>query len=400
MPSVTPFFDKCVHKINSLRRRDAGRPRRAALSLALWSLGMALQGRLAGDIQYTRAPASGSPLRMAALLRGGIGDEIMSLAYLYELAMHAGTPCTFDVFAACAPDAVRSLCRGQPFIADVHSIKDKLTFRTYDAVLDIFLMSQLKSLCTERVAAASPFLLDYFQRLIRFQSAHQNFYQDENQALGLQYSDVMGTFRRGRPDFDGSLGVRDSGFTLQAPLACGEVAQRFGIRQGYITLQRESGANPGSTKLWPADRYTALLSSLCRAYPDTDIILIGIEQGFAVPQDAGGTVRDLRGRTTFDEFMSLVKHAALHVGCEGVVPHMRHYLRGGPSVVLFGPGSPRMLGYPENIAVSSGICPDGCEGIEASWQDACLKGFPSCKAMEAITLSMVMDAISICMRAG
>ena len=396
MPSVIPFFEKCGHKVNKIRNAYASRPRRAALSLALWSLGMALQGRLSGDIAYTKAPSSSRPLRMAAMLRGGIGDEIMSLAYLYELARHAGAPCSFDIFAACAPASVKCLCHGQPFISEVRSLKERIVFHEYDAVLDIGLMSQLKSLCKERVSAGSPFLLDYFLRLIRFQSAHQNFYQYENQALGLQYSDVMGTFRRGRPDFDGSLGLKDSSFTLNAPLGADAITQRFDIGQGYITLQREAGVNPESTKLWASSKYTELISALCNACPGRHIVLLGMEKNFEVPAGASGSVADLRGRTSFSEFISLVKHAALHIGCEGVVPHLRHFLRGGRSVVLFGPASSRMLGYPENIAVSSGICPNGCENIETSWQDACLKGFPYCHAMDAITVDMVMEAVGNC----
>lgn len=170
------------------------------------------------------------------------------------------------------------------------------------------------------------------------------------------------------------------------------MSRRFSLRPGYVTLQREAGASAQSLKMWSTAKYSALLEALCREYPSVQFVVLGLEKNFPVPEGLEQIV-DLRGRTGFDEFMTLVRHARLHIGCEGVVPHLRHYLRGGPSLVLYGPSCARMLSYPENIALSGSECPNGCEGILPSWQDVCLKGYDHCRSLEEITVEQVMEQV-------
>lgn len=68
--------------------------------------------------------------------------------------------------------------------------------------------------------------------------------------------------------------------------------------------------------------------------------------------------------------MTWMHHAQLHIDCEGVVPNLRHYLRCGPSFVLYCLSCTRMLSYPEKIALSGSECPNGCESILPSGQYA------------------------------
>ena len=171
------------------------------------------------------------------------------------------------------------------------------------------------------------------------------------------------------------------------------MARRFSLRPGYLTIQREAGACPQLLKLWNAAEYSTLLEELHREYPAVQIVVLGQKKYFSVPGERKEQVVDPRGRTSFDEFMTLVGHARLHIGGEGVVPHLRHYLHGGPSLVLFGPSCARMLSYPENIALSGTECPNGCEGIMPSWQEVCLKGYDCCRSLEEITVEQVMSQV-------
>ena len=390
MPSAIPFFEKAEHRIASLRKQYSSRPRLAAWKLAVWALGKALSGNILGDVLYTKKRSSEEgPISLAVMLRGGIGDEVMSLAYIYELVRFSGMECHVDIFSACSPTALKAVCYKQPFIDEVYSLKDTCTLENYDAVLDILRHAQVKALCSERLTRQAPKLHDYLRQLILFQEAHKNFYTDENQAMGLHYAEVRGTFRRGQADFDDSLGLKDSDFTLNSQFTLDYLIQKFGISPGYITIQREAGANPNSTKLWASHNYTDLLKKLRVQFPTRMIVLIGIEKNFEVTEDSH--ILDLRGLTDFSEFMAIVKHAVLHIGCEGIVPHLRHYLHGGPSIVLFGPSSASMLGYPENIACSGKECPGGCEGIQSSWQDVCMKGYDCCKSIGDIKVDDVID---------
>ena len=331
-------------------------------------------------------------LHLAFLLRGGIGDVVLNLAWMDALVSLAGCPCCVDIYTNTPERCMKALCRSCPWVQNIRSLKTEVDVACFDAVFDIMQLPQVKACCEERLTALSLPLRQYVQRLLSFQSAHASFYLDENQAMGIHYADVMGTFRRGQADFDGSLGLKDSDFTLLPRLEYAEVSRRFSLRPGYVTLQREAGASAQSLKMWSTAKYSALLEALCREYPSVQFVVLGLEKNFPVPEGREQIV-DLRGRTGFDEFMTLVRHARLHIGCEGVVPHLRHYLRGGPSLVLYGPSCARMLSYPENIALSGSECPNGCEGILPSWQDVCLKGYDHCRSLEEITVEQVMEQV-------
>lgn len=392
MPTFVPFFEKAHHQVEKLRAAYPTRPRQASLKLALWSLVTAARGHVLGDVAVIRA-SGGDELRLAFMLRGGIGDVVINLSWLEALTQISARPCRSDVFTGASKDCMSALCWNKDYIRRVMTLKQKITLADYDVVFDVMQNPQVRAICPERLKKLSPALWDYVQRLLRFQSSHASFYMDENQAMGIHYADVMGTFRRGQADFDGSLGLKDSDFTLHPRIPWEEVSRRFSLRPGYVTLQREAGASEQSLKLWNASRYSALLEELHREYPSVQVVLLGVKKNFDMPEGLEEYIVDLRGRTSFDEFMTLVRHARLHIGCEGVVPHLRHYLRGGPSLVLYGPSCARMLSYPENIALSGAECPNGCEGILPSWQDVCLKGYDHCRSLEEISVEQVMKQI-------
>ena len=393
MSSVLPFFEIAGHQLAKLRAQYPSHPQQAAWRLALWSVGQILFGNMVGDICYVRSSHADNILHLAFLLRGGIGDIILNMAWIEALVSHAESPCSVDIYTNTSKGCMESLCLSSPYVEHIHTLKEKIVLSRYDAVFDIMQNPSMHACCRERLTALSPELEAYVRRLIRFQSSHASYYVDENQAMGIQYAAVMGNFRRGQADFDGSLGLKDSTFVLRAPLSREEISRRFGVEGEYITLQREAGAAAASLKLWSPVKYSKLLEELGEKFPHTPVVLLGVEKNFEVPAASQARIFDLRGRTDFDEFMTLVRYAKLHIGCEGVVPHLRHYLRGGPSLVLFGPSCARMLGYPENEALSGTECPGGCEGILPAWQEVCLKGYSYCHSLEEITVDQVMSRV-------
>lgn len=391
MATVIPFFDKASHQVEKLRANFPSQPRLAAMQLALWSTGKALSGKIIGEFFSVPTRRDDNVLHLAFLLRGGIGDIILNLAWIDALVFLADCPCHVDIYTNTSEVCMKALCRSCHYVNHLHSLKTHIPFSSFDVVFDIMQLPQVKACCEERLTNLSLALGDYVRRLLNFQTSHASFYLDENQAMGIHYADVMGTFRRGQADFDGSLGLKDSSFTLQPDISLEDVSQRFSLRPGYVTIQREAGASAQSLKLWSSVKYSALLEALYQEFPSMQIVLLGVEKNFDAPESE--QVVDLRGRTCFDEFMTLVRHARLHIGCEGVVPHLRHYLHGGPSLVLYGPSCSRMLSYPENISLSGTECPNGCEGIIPSWQKICLKGYKCCNSLDEITVDQVMQQI-------
>lgn len=392
MSTVIPFFDKACHQVEKLRAKFPSQPRRAAWKLALWSAGKALSGKITGELYLTHPEYDDTKLHIAFILRGGIGDIILNIAWMDKIISLTECPCAVHIYTNESESCMSALCSTCSYVENIQSLKNILELSLFDAVFDIMQLPQVKACCEERLIRLSRPFWNYVQRLLRFQSAHSSFYIDENQAMGIHYAEVMGTFRRGQADFDGSLGLKDSTFTLSPRLEYAEVSRRFSLRLGYVTLQREAGASAQSLKMWSTAKYSALLEVLCREYPSVQFVVLGLDNNFDVPEGLE-QVADLRGRTNFDEFMTLVHHARLHIGCEGVVPHLRHYLRGGPSLVLYGPSCARMLSYPENIALSGFECPNGCEGLTPSWQHICLKGYDHCRSLEEITVEQVMEQV-------
>ena len=78
-------------------------------------------------------------------------------------------------------------------------------------------------------------------------------------------------------------------------------------------------------------------------------------------------------KTSLPDLAGLLQNARLHIDCEGGLVHFRHALRGGKSIVIFGPTSPEFFGYSENINLRSSACPIPCEWLVKNWQDNCLR---------------------------
>ena len=389
MPSSVNFFEKAGHKLAQLRRKKASSPREAALLFGLWALEKAVNPHLSGDYWPTAAKSDDAPLAMAAMVRGGIGDAVLSLAFLHGLAMYAGVPLSIDVYTSSSPDVVRSLCYGHSVFRRIASIKEKLC-DDYDIITDITRMAWFPGVNKNRTARFSPHLLKFIEDCNRFRNENHVFFTDEGQRIGMDYADAVGAFRQCQMDGNNVLRLKECSFTVLCEEDEQRTREKFGLSEQYISLHRESG-NEGkdSLKLWSEAKYHILTSYLKEHHPDMDIVFVGTEKFGDFP----GTV-DLRGKTSFPELKALLKGAALHIGCEGLMPHLRHFLRGGPSIVLFGPTSSRHYGYAENCNISGTLCPEGCEWISQDWQQTCLKGFYSCRCLDEISVSHVTKNIS------
>ena len=389
MPSSVNFFEKAGHKLAQLRRKHPSSPRAAALLLGLWALEKAVGAHLSGDLVPVSSKNDDSPLTMAALVRGGIGDAVLSTAFLHGLAAFADTPVVIDVYSASSPEIVRSLCYGHAVFRRISSIKEKLR-DDYDVVVDITRMAWFPGMNKSKTARLSPRLLAFMEKCNAFRHEHHFFFTDEGQRIGMDYADTVGAFRQCQMDGNNILRLRERDFTILCEENPQDTRERFNLSEHYITLHRESG-NEGkhSLKLWPEANYHTLITYLKKQYPYMDIVFLGSGKN----GDFQGSV-DLRGKTTFPELKALLKGAALHIGGEGLMPHLRHFLHGGPSIVLFGPTSCRHYGYAENCNIRGTLCPEGCEWISHDWQRTCIKGFSTCRCMDEISASHVMEKLS------
>ena len=102
---------------------------------------------------------------------------------------------------------------------------------------------------------------------------------------------------------------------------------------------------------------------------------------------------DLRGQTTIEELFVLLKYAKLHISQEGGMPIIRHFVKGGMSIVLFGPTDERFFGFEENVNLHARTCPFACEWLTNDWMRRCLKSNGLSECMKNITVDSVMENI-------
>jgi heptosyltransferase-2 len=117
--------------------------------------------------------------------------------------------------------------------------------------------------------------------------------------------------------------------------------QSFGLEEGYIVLS--PGARYGGAKVWPIDRFT-LLARLISKRTGLRIIVVGStgeeSNGEKILTKAGlGTGRNLAGRCSVDELLSVLRGASLVIGNDSGPVHIAAAM-GRPTVAIFGSTSP------------------------------------------------------------
>ena len=117
--------------------------------------------------------------------------------------------------------------------------------------------------------------------------------------------------------------------------------QSFGLEEGYVVLS--PGAEYGGAKVWPADRF-ARVASLISKRTGRRIVIIGstgeTSVGEEILSNAGiGTGRNLAGRCSVDELLSVLRGASLVVGNDSGPVHIASAM-GRPTVAIFGSTNP------------------------------------------------------------
>ncbi|MDO5565112.1 MAG: glycosyltransferase family 9 protein [Planctomycetia bacterium] len=335
-------------------------------------------------------PKNDDCIRIAFILKGGLGDQLMSLNFIQNLDQYIDCQHEIDVCTSHRKGTamLETFCSGQAFVRKV--VDSTRLDRSYDCVVSMVRMPKIVYWNEQKIARLSPKFSDYCKSVTQFAQANAMLYRSSTQAdaIAMGLTRFMGRNRLQQGDVNGILGVK-SIFSLcpQADsskvLACFELQ---GIR--YITIQRGVGGPVGnaSTRNWPLANYTALVRMINEKYPDLPVIQLGVTQAELIH----GT-HDLRGKTNLTELMILLKCSCCHIDIDGGQVHMRHFLQGKPSVVLFGPTSDEFLGYSENINIRVSACQGPCEWLTADYEKNCIKGTREC--MNSITPSCVFSSV-------
>ena len=344
----------------------------------------------------------GNTVNIGFMLCGGIGDVVMSGAYLDKFLQRVRQyNHTVYVFTQ-QPDAViKTLFAKYPVI--VRGICDDIIRRTpLDLLIKINVQFPEVLFSRDKyLANVAPWLVQYSDAVRRFCDLYPDSIEREN--VFSRYG-VLFVHNRTRVDGIDILNmvglVHTDVMQIDVHPEWMAVAKKFGLARGkFITFSNETGnmSSDTSVRLWPADYYEKLFQKIHSEFPDYKIVQLGTRG----PDDIPGVDVNLVGKTSFGEMLALLKMSRLFIGAESGMVHLRHAISGGVSVVLFGPTPVDLYGYPENINIRSNACACRyCDGmVGRHWETFCAKTeSPIAVCMRAITVKNVFAAVKNVLR--
>lgn len=381
------FIDVASSKLDSYLAKYADSPLRAFGHFSFWSVRELLGRRI------VMKPISDDVCRIAFALNGGLGDKLLAVNYIQCFEESLDCRHEIDLYSDHDRhlDELRDFCSGGHFVDRIRPFRD--ADRRYDLVFDMVRFAFPIYCHRDKIKRLSAKLDVLCGALEDFHRRHHHYFQAMTPAdyLGLAWTALNGRTRLQQADIDGHLNVTER-LRLKIETPVKDVLARFSLEGvPFVTLQRGVGGSKKnrSTRLWPMDHYLRLVSLLKRRRPEIVIVRLGDAQTLPIP----GVDRDLRGKTDFGELKVLLRESLCHIDGECGMVHLRHFLGGGKSVVLFGPTSEALYGYPENANLRSAVCPGGCEWISADYEKRCPRGFSVSECLTHITPEEVLQNI-------
>ena len=153
--------------------------------------------------------------------------------------------------------------------------------------------------------------------------------------------------------------------------------------KSFVALHTDSTQAP--TKGWFPDYWQEVINWLAEHKIAT--VLVGL-----LNQDIYKNVSiDLRGKTDVHQVADVIAQAKLLIGTESGLVHIARAVK-TQSIVLFGPTSPSLFGYSDNINIQIGTCRD-CFCGGPFWFMSCWKySYPKC--MREIRPEMVISCLN------
>lgn len=371
------YFDTVQNRLDKYKNKYTQHPRKAAIKMALFNLGCSLKKHkktATAGLTRTQLSYPEKFLRIAIAEGGGIGDALFQLTYIKEIRKLFNKPVIIDFYCR-AYQAFQNF----PFIDNCFPYDDNQSSKkAYDVyiisrrfyIIDKFDKSKTKKYSPEFYA----FCVDC-QKL-----THQILEKEYHDNLFTQYALLFGKNRLEQANIHNLLTVnRHTPTYLQWDENEMPVLQKYQLENiPYITVCRavDSKYDNKHPKLWSIEHYNTLIQLLKQRFPDIKIVQIGSNSAFGLLKNVD---LNLVGKTTLEQTKIILKYSPLHIDGEGGLVHMKHFLN-GKSVVLFGPTSPDIFGYNENINLHSRVCPVPCEWVTNKWTEKCLRGFslPPC----------------------
>lgn len=238
-------------------------------------------------------------------------------------------------------------------------------------------------------------LIEWIHRQSEFREKHQKYFKylpDCDGETALLCTNIKKK-RINQPDILNDFHLTED-YTYNELKENHEILNTHNLQKNkFITIHRgvDTDQTNNSTKLWPQEYYNDLIVKLKEIFPEFKIVQLGVSH--ARCETMKNIDINLVEKTTLPDITTLLKNAYLHIDCEGGLVHLRHALKGGKSVVLFGPTLPEFFGYSENINIRSNSCPFPCEWLVSDWQTTCMRNDQKHICMKSITPDIVIQKI-------
>lgn len=357
------------------------------------------QGKVCTLNSVRREKTDTNRLRICFRIGGGMGDALIAVNYVEAFRKQIKHDCYLIDLAVDlggfehSDKLVRDLI-GEWKYGNIIPRPEKVDMG-YDLTINLLRYPEIYTKNTGKIARLAPELIDYILLCEKFKMLNPRFFTGQYVADGCSayMAANQGQNRLQQPDIYGYLGIaKEYGVELEADSSLLEVIDLK--NEKYITLHH--GTSPkhhkyDAVKTWSAEYYEQLICMLKEEYPGYKTVLLG--EKYEEDDAIHSFDISLVGKLSVAELKAVLKNAALHIDVEGGLVHLRHALKGGPSIVLFGPTLPRFYGYSENYNLRTDACAMPCEWITDDWMRKCVRRTNKGICMRSLQPEYVMNSV-------
>lgn len=183
---------------------------------------------------------------------------------------------------------------------------------------------------------------------------------------------------------------------MEVALSTRDVLVRFNLEEhkyivihdGFDVDHHWSKTSRRSNKNWPIPHWERLIELIKGRWPDLSIVQVGHSKT-SLP--LCGIDHNLLDRTSFDDVVAILKHAALHITPEGGFLRVAWALN-VPTISLQGPSGSKFFQFGDTDTIISDVC-NGCWFVLEEWMARCYRGYKNPKCMNEIAPERVMAEV-------
>lgn len=392
------YINSLEKKVEVYKKRYIQKPFICFFKLIWWSVAYFISK--VAQVLIVKSNKNSNKLYIGVAMGGGFGDILIGANYIYHLRKYLSP---LDVHIDCYSGnlgAAKNTFINSNLIDGLYKNVYHNKAKKYDFYISIIeSFPNVINYNKKKIEHLAPKLLLLIDECLKFEKIIEKTikYSPKNNSAAYIASLIQGRNRVQINDVGNILGIEPVlKFTPSINLDEQEVLNKFNLNNlKYITINRCVGELNNfwdSNKMWPLEYCNELVSLIKANYRDVKIIQVGhsLERSPVI----SNTDACLVGKTSFEEAKVILKNSFLHIDGEGGLVHLRHALKGGPSIVLFGPTAPEFYGYPENINIKTLACPHWCDWVIDDWQTCCLNTNKHV-CMKSITPDIVFSKVKI-----